>query len=319
MAAKKSHKSKKSSPAPAATKLNLVALKPQDKQPEPQPEPVLQIVEPPAPIVPRIEQTAAPVPTPKEPPSTIPAQPASDEQGQEEPIPNTNAIFQAIGIIVATVNFNDDNRNQVIISDKQYPLFCSPTRQKLYKALKEKIETTGQKQQRLIVYPKVMHFPSQEQPYQLGFSLVNFDSPTKNCETARELDDFQFKLSGLWQFIPASPISCISVFKNFDSARVSYIKKATPQQRVQFLKPTHVPVIWNDAPIQPFRFNPQLDKKQQGHASFVEIIAQFLPEKDAFTFTKLRSQPSQSAPRFLSVSKKDKALALQSRNQQQHH
>lgn len=317
MAAKKSQKSKKSSPAPGATKLNLVALKPQTKEPEAQPEPVPEIVEPAAPIVPPIEQTAIPVATPKEPPATTSAQPVLDEQGQQEPIPNTNAIFQAIGIIVATVNFDDDNRGQIILGDKQYSLFRASNRQQSYKALKKLIETTGQKQQRLIVYPKAIHFPSKEQPYQLAFQLANFDKPTGNNTITKEFDDFQFKLCGLWQFIPTCPIPCISVFKNSTSEPISYMKKATPQQRVKFFKPIHIPVIWNDAPVEPFRFNPELDKQQQGHASFVEIMTQFLPEKDQFAFTQLCSPPSQTIPPFLKADKKDKALARQAQKQKQ--
>lgn len=319
MAAKKSRKPKKSSPAPAPapTKLNLVALKPQNKEPETQQEPVQERVESPTPVVQPIEQTAAPIPTPKEPLSTTPAQPASDEPAQEEPIPNSNAIFQAIGIIVATVNFDDNNRCFVIIGEKQYPLFYTFNHKNAYGALKKEIETTGTQQQRLIVYPKVVHFPSKEQPYQLGFQIVGFDIPTRNSRIAKELDDFQFKLSGLWQFIPVCPTPCVSVFKNFSSERLAYIKQATPQQKVQFLKPSHVPVVWKNAPIKPFRFNPKLEKQEQGNASFVEIITQFLPEKDIFAFTELRSQPSQTAPHFLKAGKKDKAQALQARKKQQ--
>ncbi|HEY9650483.1 MAG TPA: hypothetical protein V6C95_07460 [Coleofasciculaceae cyanobacterium] len=352
MAAKKSQKSKKSSSAPGDTKLNLVALKPQIKEPEAQPEPVPETVEPAAPILPPIEQTATPVPSPEEPPATTPlvwskpvgdgedkgdkedkeesslqpttddhattpTQPVLDEQGQQEPKPKTNAIFQAIGIIVATVNFDDNNRGQVILGDKQYSLFSVSNRQQSYQALNKLIQTTGQKQQRLIVYPKVIHFPSNEQPYQLAFQLAGFDKPNGNNSIAKELDDFQFKLCGLWQFIPTCPIPCISVFKNFSPERVAYIKKATPQQRVKFLKPIHIPVSWNDAPIEPLRFNPELDKQQQGRASFVEIMTQFLPEKDLFAFTQLCSPPSQTLPRFLTAGKKDKAKAQQAQKQKQ--
>jgi hypothetical protein len=42
--------------------------------------------------------------------------------------------------------------------------------------------------------------------------------------------------------------------------------------------------MWSNPPIRPFRFNPKLDKEQQGQASFVEITAVFVPERDVFEF-----------------------------------
>lgn len=350
---KKAQKSKKSSPAPGAKKLNLVALKPQEKQLDAVPE----VVEPEAPIVAPIQQTATPVPTPKELPTTTPAQGASDEQGygqnppfemetvgasvegvefansrqptpntltphlnQDQPLvsvpseqelispfPNDNAMFQGIGIIVGTVTLKDNNRCQVIISDKQYPLLYSSNSPEPYKALKEEIEKTGNQQHRLIVYPQAGYFGSQKKPYQLSFTLVNFERPTRTNNIFETLDNFQFKLCGFWQFIPDCPIPCISVYKNFDSGRMSYLKKVTPQRREQFLKAYHLPVIWEEAPVKPFKYNPQLEKDQQEHALFVEIIAQFLPEKNAFNFIQLCSKPSQTAPRFFQMNKQNPA------------
>ncbi|HEY9652962.1 MAG TPA: hypothetical protein V6C95_20060 [Coleofasciculaceae cyanobacterium] len=359
MAAKKSNKSKKaqkpkeSSPAPGANKLNLVALKPQEKQLDAVPE----VVEPEAPIVAPIEQTATAVPTPKELPTTTPAQGASNEQGYGQnlpfemetvgasvervefansrqptpntltphlnqdqprvsipseqeliaPFPNDNAMFQGIGVIVGTVTLKGKNQCQVIISDKQYPLVYRSKFLKPYKTLEAEIEKTGNQQHRLIVYPQARYFGSHKQLYQLSFSLVDFDRPRRTNGVVGKLDDFQFKLCGFWQFIPACPIPCISVYKNFDSWRISYIKKATPQHREQFLKANHVPVIWEEAPVKPFKYNPQLEKDQQEHAFFVEIIAQFLPEKDAFRFIQLCSKPSQTAPRFFQMNRENPA------------
>ena len=71
------------------------------------------------------------------------------------------------------------------------------------------------------------------------------------------------------------------------------------------LKRRHLPLLWKDAPVRPFRFNPK-GGKDQGLPPFVQIKAVFLPHRDAFGFVELLSEPQAQAPRFLKVPKKDK-------------
>jgi hypothetical protein len=204
-------------------------------------------------------------------------------------------------------------------------LFYSSTRKKAFEALKIHINSTGQSRQRLIVYPKVIHFPKPEQPYQIGFQFVGFvsDNVTQVEETTQrpsstisnDFQDGEFKLSGLWQFVPICQTPCITIQKNFSDSRLKFIKEATLEQKVNFLKASHIPLIWKNPPVQPFRFNPELEKEQQGNASFVEIKATFLPLQDVFEFSSLCSRPSQKPPKSLKASKKDKAQALQAKNQ----
>ncbi len=237
---------------------------------------------------------------------------------------NPEAIFQAIGVIAGEVTFSD-KKTSVTIADKQYPLFYASTHKKAFEALKIHIKNTGQSRHRLIVYPRVIHFPSREQPYQIAFQLVGFvsDNPTQLEETTqgdsltidKQLQDGEFKLSGLWQFIPVCQTPCITVQKNFTDERLTYIKEATVEQKVNFMKASHVPLQWKNAPVRPFRFNPKLEKERQGNASFVEIKATFLPEQDVFEFSSLCSRPSQKPPRSLKAGKKDKTQALQAKNQ----
>jgi hypothetical protein len=71
--------------------------------------------------------------------------------------------------------------------------------------------------------------------------------------------------------------------------------------------------MWSNPPIRPFRFNPKLDKEQQGQASFVEITAVFVPERDVFEFQQLRFIPSVAPPRSLKAGKTQKAEALKAK------
>ena len=173
-----------------------------------------------------------------------------------------DAIFKAVGIITGTVTFGEETAT-VYIGDNQYPLYYSPRHRKSYDALKKQIENNPGKQERLIVYPRVMHFPRRELLHIVSFQLVGFDNSKKSEGITNQLQDFEFHLCGLWQFIPVCPTPCISVFKNFYEQRLEYIKQQSAYKRVRYMKPSHIPLIWKDSPIRPFRFNPKLEKSNR--------------------------------------------------------
>ncbi|MDV2997347.1 MAG: hypothetical protein N4J56_007052 [Chroococcidiopsis sp. SAG 2025] len=175
------------------------------------------------------------------------------------------------------------------------------------KRSRREIAATGNSSQRLIVYPRAIHFPNKERAHGIAFQLVGFDKgqQTKQ-EVSRELLDFEFKLAGLWQFIPVCRIPCISIFRNFSRERLDYIKQAEPARKVKFLKASHLPLLWKDAPYKPFRFNPKAER-DQGHPIFVSLKAKFLPERNVFGFVEQLASVQETAPKFLKASKKDKA------------
>ncbi|MBD2509844.1 hypothetical protein H6G91_21535 [Nostoc muscorum FACHB-395] len=217
------------------------------------------------------------------------------------------AIFQAVGVITGDVNFTTDGQSTVTIGSYEYPLYYSKRQWDVLNALKKEIENTGNQNQRLVVYPKAIHFPRKEQPHRIAFQLVGFDRGRKLDAVSGELEDLEFKLSGLWQFIPVCSTPCISVFRNFSDERLEFIKQAEPARKVKFMKASHIPLLWKDAPIRPFRFNPKVAKEEQGRAVFVTVKAKFLPGRDVFGFVALTALPQEAAPRFLKASKEDKA------------
>src|SRR4028119_139373 len=140
MAAKKTKKSLKPQSPPAATKLNLTALKPVLKTPETQTSSPSSVepsvaVEPPTSVeIPTLVETpssvepSVPVETPTavaetrkipKPIKRSPTPPAEIDPSLPE---NPDAIFQAIGVIAGEVAFSD-KKTYVTIADKQYPLF----------------------------------------------------------------------------------------------------------------------------------------------------------------------------------------------------
>jgi hypothetical protein len=215
------------------------------------------------------------------------------------------AIFQAVGVLTGEVHFADDGQATMTISNKEYQLFYASSKRTAFDALKKEITATGQPRQRLIVYPKVTHFPKRDQHHQIAFQLVAFDKGQNKNGLSEILKNNEFQLRGLWQFIPVCRIPCISVMKNFTPERLDYIKKADLAQKVRFLKSSHIPISWKDAPIRPFRFNPKAGK-EQGHPVFVQVKAKFLPQRNTFTFVEQLAPPSENAPKFLKASKDDK-------------
>ncbi len=240
--------------------------------------------------------------------------PQNEPEKAFHPSPETKKIFQAVGIIVGDVRFDSEAKGTVTIAQKEYSLFYASSHRYAYEALQKEVKATGGEKIRLIVYPRVMHFPSREQPYLMSFQLVGFNNNKSEPRgIASELQDFEFRLCGLWQFIPVCQTPCISVFKNFNKERLEYIKSAEADKKVRFMKASHVPLLWRDSPVRPFRFNPKLEREQQGHSSFVEVLAKFLPERDVFGYVKLLSEPMEKAPNFLKARKEDKALALKNK------
>ncbi len=234
----------------------------------------------------------------------------SDSEDEKTEDPTSGAYFQAVGIIKGEVNFGEDGVNTVTIGNKTYPLFYIRQKMRAFEALKKQIKATGNHLQKLIVYPKVTHFPKRDQIHQIGFQLVGFDRGTSSEGIFSELNDMEFKFSGLWQFIPVCRTPCISVMRNYTKERLKYIKEADAIFKSRFMKASHLPLLWRDSPARPFRFNPKAEKDKQGYPPFVQVKARFLPQRDLFGFVEQLADPLEKAPRFLKVSKEDKAEAI---------
>ncbi|KST65165.1 hypothetical protein [Mastigocoleus testarum] len=58
----------------------------------------------------------------------------------------------------------------------------------------------------------------------------------------------------------------------------------------------HLPLLWKDALVPPFRFDPQ-DKQQKKEIYFVGLKAKFNSQQDAFEFNSLLAPPTLEHPR----------------------
>ena len=233
---------------------------------------------------------------------------SEQETGEEFAQIYPETMFQAVGVITGQVKFDEEGKSTVTVGRKEYPL--SRGKHRCMDALKKEIENTGEDTYQLIVYPKVIHFPKKEQNHRVFFQLVGFNVGRQESGVSDDLNDMEFKLLGLWQFIPVCRTPCISIFRNFTKDRLQYIKEVEPARKVRFMKAAHLPLLWKDAPVRPFRFNPKAGKEEdQGKPFFVQVKARFMPGRDVFGFVEQLEEPLQKAPKFLKASKKDKTEA----------
>ena len=236
---------------------------------------------------------------------------AKFDENKEAEDSSEKIFFTAVGMIRAEVKFDEvENKHTVKFNGKTYPLFYARKNYTAFTGLKKEIETTGNSTQRLIVYPKFTHFPKKEQPPRVGFQLIGFDKGAQLEGIGSQLKDNEFKLCGIWQFIPVCRQPCISIFRNFSRERLDYIKQAEAKSKVNFMKASHLPILWRDGTVKPFRFNPKATKEEQAKTYFVQIKAKFLPQRDCFGFSEMLADPIKKPPKFLKASKADKAEAI---------
>jgi hypothetical protein len=224
-------------------------------------------------------------------------------------LPENSSIFQAIGVIAGTVDLKALPHPTISIENRDYVLYHAPQKKLIFDFLKKQIRNSGSDYVRLMVYPRVIHFPPRDKPHVIGFQVLGFDNGSKSGLFA-DYQDFEFRFTGLWQFIPACQTPCISVFRNFTAERLDYIKQTETSRKVRFMKASHIPLLWKDAIVPPFRFNPLLPKEERGKPSFVEVKAKFLPHRNVFAFESLLGLPQEKPPKFLKASKDDKLAAF---------
>lgn len=296
-------------------KLLAIAKSPKEKEMYQQILNKLEALNPPSPPKPpSIRPEAKTITTSIKPKPNRPLPPEPKQVPQIILKPQVNPIFQAIGIIRGDVQFDERNKAVIKIGELEYPLLSvGGQKKKAYYKLREEVNTTGITNYRLVVYPKVIHFPDRDTPYLLSFQLVGFVGINSEISKPKpgldsQLNDNEFILRGLWQFIPVCKTPCISIHKNYSEARVKWIKGADALARVRFMKGSHIPLLWKDASVKPFRYNPKAE--QQGKTFFVAVKAKFLPQRNVFAFIEELGLPLEEAPQFLKASKKLKAEVM---------
>jgi hypothetical protein len=219
-----------------------------------------------------------------EPPNT---QTASD--ALERPV--NESIFQAIGIIKGQIETesvtNENGEERILLSllhqGKRYRVKFDKF--KFKGLLKESHKSQG-KELYFLVYPYLQFIP--KMPPELRFWINAWqENPYEN------LKESEFILRGIWQFIPQFRRPLITVLRNWMEKES---RDKLKEKGVDF-KGIHVPLLWKDSQVPPFRFNPKAES--QGDRYFVEMKAKFIARLDTFGFVELLSEPTTIFPRHL--------------------
>ncbi len=238
---------------------------------------------------PAIPQSQATVPS-----STTQLTPdSSDIPPQKQHPDDETPCFQALGTVIATPYVQGECL-KVRIDNAEYNLSCiRDRRRRAYMSLSEELEKNGSKPMFLKLYPQATFSGSDQKP-RLSFSLVNF---SLNCEKINNYPQ-GFVLRGIWQYIPQYQSPVITIYRNLDQLR--FFKRLKKSRKFNFAQPRHLPVVWS-ATVEPFKFNPQLEKGEQMPRYFVEVRATF---KDGlYVVEEMLREPTRKIPRFIKVSK----------------
>lgn len=96
----------------------------------------------------------------------------------------------------------------------------------------------------------------------------------------------QFRLKGIWQFVPQVRTPVISIYRNYNA-----------QDPKGKFKAAHIPVLMRrDDDSAPFRFNPKIAKEDLSPRWFIQGLFKFLPSRDSFGFSEDLEPPTQEIP-----------------------
>ena len=210
-------------------------------------------------------------------------------------------IFQAIGSVIATPHLKED-RLKVVINGCEYDLLSAKGfRRYVYTRLKEELEKNGSSQMFLRLYPHVKYdYKSQE--FKLFFSLVCFN---RDCEKIND-ESKGFVLRGIWQYIEQCKSPVISIYRNRE--RMEVFKSLNKQSQFWFARPHHLPVVWN-APVEPFKYNPQVEKDSQMPRYFVQVRA--ILKDGLYVVKEMLSEPTVKIPQYIKLPKKEQDKSVE--------
>ncbi|MFW6358995.1 MAG: hypothetical protein ACOC0N_07275 [Chroococcales cyanobacterium] len=205
---------------------------------------------------------------------------SKERKGTEEPPKETEEkaetetpFFQGMGVIYGTVSATEMGYSVTLAEgDYEFGLALSKKQQRLTKFILDK-------PMNLRVYPQVRYVKGDRENYSLYFKLVSWEEGEKADEAG------QFILKGIWQFIPQYKRPVISIYRN---------QKRSEMDRC---KASHIPTIWRDSAVRPFKFNPKA--KEQGDRYFCQVQTKFIPKLKAFGVDQVLDEPTKKIPRYM--------------------
>ncbi len=185
-------------------------------------------------------------------------------------------IFQAIGTLQAKAEKDEEGNFFIRLGGKRYGLFILGYR---YKAWLKQVEANPEQNLFLRVYPKCLMIP--RKPPKMYFQVAAWQE-----ENQWDEEPGQFRLKGIWQFVPQSRTPVISIYRNHNAE--------DPKGK---FKAAHIPVLMRrDDESAPFRFNPKIAKEDLPPRWFIQGLFKFIPSRDSFGFSEDLEPPTPKIP-----------------------
>ena len=215
---------------------------------------------------------------------------SSETQDKAEP-EQKSPIFQAFGLVKGKI-LEQGSSYVLQIEDKTYPLFGPRGRIKSFVGSEEEVY--------LRVYPNWQPTTQKEAVLRnLSFTVV---AVLAQCPKNYQVN--HFKVRGIWQKVPFLAEPVITVYRN--QSRGAH----------DDCKALHFPLVWKDAPIEPFEYDPSL-KEKQDHSKryFCQVKVIFSPETQEFTVSSLLEEPTTTIPPYIKPKKFQKPPKVETSSQ----
>jgi hypothetical protein len=187
-------------------------------------------------------------------------------------------FFQAVGQLRGLIQPKEDESGWYVQQGQnQYDLVLS-------KKLQYVVHFVEGKELTLTVYPQIRYEKGDREFCKIYFKLVGWTEE-------RSPNEGLFTLKGIWQFIPQYKRPVISIYRN---------QKQWDGDRC---KASHVPVLWKDSPVKPFKFNPKSDT--QGDKYFAQVQTKFIPRLNTFGVVEEIGESTLKVPKYIKPVKKE--------------
>ena len=200
------------------------------------------------------------------------------------------AIFQAVGILKG-IPCLEDGKLFVEIDEQKYRVEkkIEASRRQI-NLLKSKLDQNGSKEMLLRVYPNVSYNPKNKTPNHL-FRLIRSYVYEEQHDQYRE----GFTIRGIWRHIPHGDNTVITIHRNI--ARLEAFKQLPRNIKKPFVKAQDLPVIWENAPVEPFVYHPERANSEQMPCYFVQVRAAF---KDGlYIVEEMLEEPTRKIPKYI--------------------
>lgn len=199
-------------------------------------------------------------------------------------------IFQALGRMVLTPYLKENELKVEIEGQEHDLLHGSGSTLVAHRKLRQELIKNGSKKMLLMLYPLTQFSPNSSS-VKLSFIVGKFE---KKYNQERKYGS-NFRLKGILQYIPWSETPVISIYRN--RSQLWQFKKLNEEKRLKLAKPNHIPVLWENAPVAPFKYVEGVSKKEQMPRYFVEVRA--VLQDGMYVVKEMLREPTLDIPLYI--------------------